>query len=97
MAVAARRVEERGVRGDLVCGVCGRMAARVEGSWGARFVPRTIRIADAQHEAAVRRLRCPHCRGYLTLDNQEEVRVPRGPLLAEHARLVPPHTAGDTR
>ena len=97
MSTTAGRAGERGVRGDLVCGLCGRTAARVEGAWGARFVARTVRIADAEHATAVRRLRCPHCGGHLALDNQEEVSMPRGPLRDEHARLVPAHAGEGVR
>jgi hypothetical protein len=66
---------ERELRGDLVCGLCARTAARVEGTWGARFVPRKLWVRDAEHAAVVRRLRCPHCGGNLALDNQQEISI----------------------
>ncbi len=73
----------REVRGDLVCGLCTRTAARVEGTWGARFVPRKLWVRDAEHGEGVRRMRCPHCGGHLALDNQQEVYIAPAVLTAE--------------
>ncbi len=78
---------ERELRGDLVCVLCARTVARVEGIWGARFVPRKLWVRDAEHGAVIRRLRCPHCGGNLALDNQQEISIARAVLGAElHAR-----------
>src|ERR687894_1714839 len=80
---------EREVRGDLVCGLCARTAARVEGTWGARFVPRRLWVRGIEHAAVVRRLRCPHCGGNLALDNQQEISTAPPVLNADlhaHAR-----------
>ena len=83
---------ERELRGDLVCVLCVRTVARVEGTWGARFVPRKLWVRDAEHGAVVRRLRCPHCGGNLALDNQREVDIAPAALAAERelARLPAP-------
>ena len=81
---------ERELRGDLVCVLCARTAARVEGTWGARFVPRKLWVRDVEHGPVVRRLRRPHCCGNLALDNQQEISIAPAVLGAElHARASP--------
>src|SRR6266540_2067862 len=71
------------IRAELVCTLCGRMAATVQGPWAQRFVPTQLVVKDPEHASAVRRLRCPHCGGRLLLQNQEEVQLYRGPLPSE--------------
>ena len=68
------------LRGDLICGLCARTAASVQGPRTPRFVPRTVRIAAAEHAGPVRRLRCPHCGGHLTLQDVQEVRTYAPPV-----------------
>ena len=68
------------LRGDLVCALCGRTAATVQGPRAARFVPSKIWIRNAEHAAAVRRLRCPHCGGHLSLEDPREVLVDHHPV-----------------
>ena len=85
---------ERELRGDLVCGLCTRTAARVEGTWGARFVPRKLWVRDAEHAAVVRRLRCPHCGGNLALENQQEVYIAPAVLAAEREQARAPAPRG---
>ncbi len=77
---------ERELRGDLVCVLCARTVARVEGTRGARFVARKLWVRDTEHRAAARRLRCPHCGGNLALDNPQEVPIAPAVLAAERAQ-----------
>ena len=85
---------ERELRGDLVCVLCGRTVARVEGTRGARFVPRRLWVRDMEHAAVVRRLRCPHCGGNLALDNQREISIAPAVLDAEREQAQMPARRG---
>ena len=85
---------ERELRGDLVCGLCARTAARVEGTWGVRFIPRKIWVKDIAQGEAVRRLRCPHCGGNLALDNQREIYIAPAVLAAEREQARLPERRG---
>ena len=80
---------ERELRGDLVCVLCVRTGARVEGTSGARFVPRKLWVRAVEHGEVIRRMRCPHCGGNLALDNQQEISIAPTVLAAERdlARL----------
>ena len=71
------------VRGDLTCALCARTAARVQGPRAPRFVPGKIWIRHAEHADAVRRLRCPHCGGHLSLQDPQDIYVAQ-PLASEH-------------
>ena len=66
---------ERQLRGELVCNLCGRTAATVQGPWAQPFVATHVVIKDGEHASAVRRLGCPHCGGRLMLQHQEEIDV----------------------
>ena len=74
------------LRGDLVCVLCGRTAARAQGPRAQRFTATAIRIQAPEHAETVRRMRCPHCAGALSLQNLEEVYVDRRPLTADEMR-----------
>jgi hypothetical protein len=85
---------ERALRGDLVCVLCTRTVARVEGTWGRRFVPRKLWVRDGEHGEVVRRLRCPHCGGNLALDNQQEIYIAPAVLDAEREQAQMPARRG---
>ena len=85
---------ERELRGDLVCVLCARTVARVEGTRGVRFVPRKLWVRDVEHGPGVRRLRCPHCGGNLTLDNQREISIAPAVLDAERKQAQMPTRRG---
>ena len=61
------------LRGELTCVLCARSAATARGPRGTRFVPQTIRVRNAEHVDAVRRMHCPYCNGRLWLQEADEV------------------------
>jgi hypothetical protein len=74
------------IRAHLVCILCARTVGSARGP-DARLVTLTsVRLLDARHAEAVRRLRCPYCSGRLWLQNSEEIHVDRRPLTTEELR-----------
>jgi hypothetical protein len=82
-------------RASLVCTLCARTVGSVHGPAGFTLTAVSIRVPDASHADAVRRLRCPHCLGRLWLQDREEIYVERcassaevrGPSLGRRRRL----------
>ena len=74
------------VRGDLVCLLCNRAVASVQGPRDRRLTARSVRLQAPEHLDSIRRMRCPHCAGRLWLQDTEDVYVDRRPLSAEELR-----------
>ena len=74
------------VRASLVCTLCARMAGSARGPDAQPLTLTSVRLVDASHADAVRRLRCPYCSGRLWLQDREEVRSDHHGLSADDLR-----------
>ena len=74
------------VRANLVCTLCARTVGSVRGSGARPMTLTSVRVLDASHADAVRRLRCPYCSGRLWLQDCEEVRSDHHGLSAADLR-----------
>jgi DNA-directed RNA polymerase subunit RPC12/RpoP len=74
------------VRANLVCTLCARPVGTARGpsAWPVRMT--SVRVMDASHAEAVRRLRCPYCSGRLWLQDCEEIRSDDHGLSADDLR-----------
>jgi hypothetical protein len=63
------------VRANFVCTLCARTVGSAHGLAGRPLTSASIRVHDASHADAVRRLRCPHCLGRLWLQDGEGLHV----------------------
>ena len=61
------------MRGELVCMLCARTVAYVQGAPEAPLNANAIRARASEHAPYIRRLCCPHCSGRLWLQNIEDV------------------------
>jgi DNA-directed RNA polymerase subunit RPC12/RpoP len=75
------------VRANLVCTLCARTAGTAQGSHARPLALTSIRVVEADHAEAVRRLRCPYCSGRLWLQDREEIHV--GPHTLSGEELHP--------
>ena len=71
------------MQGELVCMLCARTAADVEGPRDRRLGANVLRPRALQHAESVRRLRCPHCAGRLWFRPSGDVLVDQHPLAEE--------------
>jgi DNA-directed RNA polymerase subunit RPC12/RpoP len=74
------------IRANLVCTLCARTVARASGPNTHPLTLTAVRVLDASHAEAVRRLRCPHCSGRVWLQDYEEIYVARHALTGEDLR-----------
>ena len=74
------------VRGDLVCLLCARTVASVQGPRDRRLARSSVRLQMPEHADSIRRMRCPYCAGRLWLQDTEDVFVDRRPLSGEDLR-----------
>jgi DNA-directed RNA polymerase subunit RPC12/RpoP len=74
------------VRADLVCTLCARTVGSARGPEARPVKLTSVRVPDASHAEAVRRLRCPYCSGRLWFQNHEVIHVDRHTLSAEELR-----------
>jgi DNA-directed RNA polymerase subunit RPC12/RpoP len=74
------------VRANLVCTLCARTVGAARGSNAQPLTLTSVRLVDANHADAVRRLRCPYCSGRLWLQDHEEVRSDHHGLSADDLR-----------
>jgi DNA-directed RNA polymerase subunit RPC12/RpoP len=71
------------VRANLVCTLCARTVGTARGPNVQPVTLTSVRLVDASHAEAVRRLRCPFCSGRLWLQDREEVYAARHALTGE--------------
>jgi hypothetical protein len=74
------------VRADLVCTLCARTVGSARGPEARPVMLTSVRVPDASHAEAVRRLRCPYCSGRLWLQNHEVIYADHHALSAEELR-----------
>jgi DNA-directed RNA polymerase subunit RPC12/RpoP len=74
------------VRVNLVCTLCARTVGRARGPNARPVTLTSVRVLDASHAEAVRRLRCPYCLGRLWLQDREVIYVDRPALSGEDLR-----------
>ena len=74
------------VRANLVCTLCARTVGSARGPNARPVTLTSVRVLDASHAEAVRRLRCPYCSGRLWLQDHEVIYVDRHTLSAEELR-----------
>jgi len=74
------------VRANLVCTLCARTVGAARGSTARPMTLTSVRLLDASHADAVRRLRCPYCSGRLWLQDWEEIRADQHGLSADDLR-----------
>jgi hypothetical protein len=74
------------VRANLVCTLCARTVGTARGSTARPMTVTSVRLLEASHAEAVRRLRCPYCSGRLWLHDHEEIRSSDHDLRADDLR-----------
>jgi len=74
------------VRANLVCTLCARTVGTARGPNAQPVRLTSVRLVDASHAEAVRRMRCPHCLGRLWLQDLEEFYVARHALTGADLR-----------
>ena len=74
------------VRANLVCTLCARTVGTARGPNAQPITLTSVRLVDASHAEAVRRLRCPYCSGRLWIEDHEEVYAARHGLTGEDLR-----------
>ena len=74
------------VRANLVCTLCTRTVGTARGPNAQPVKLTSVRLVDASHAEAVRRLRCPYCSGRLWLQDLEEIYVARYALSGKDLR-----------
>ena len=74
------------VRANLVCTLCARTVGTARGPNTQPVKLTSVRLIDASHAEAVRRLRCPYCSGRLWFQDREDVRSGHHGLSADDLR-----------
>ena len=74
------------VRANLVCTLCARTVGTARGPIARPVRLTSVRLVDASHAEAVRRLRCPYCSGRLWFQDREVVYAAPHGLTGEDLR-----------